>query len=260
MRDRAISVVHRDRTIYRGPAVSLLQQIMNEFVDSLRPPRLEPSLVSGALAHLNMAKIHPFKYGNGRVARMLQTLIVARNGLLSPILTSIDEWFANNSEEYYSVLAQIDDGRWYVNRSASCWVQFCLRGHYHQISTLVRRIQNYNEMFRRIDTLIDRYRLPKHADSSLFDAASGQVITNASYRRLSGVDFRAASGVLLRLVRIGLLRSSGEHKGRIYEAGPNLKTVCDFLLQPDLQDPYSLLEKDKVLRMRYFGEHQRRSD
>ena len=224
-RNRAVSVVHNDSTIYRGPAAPLLQQLMNEFVESLRPPRMEPSLVSAALAHLNMIKIHPFKHGNGRVARMLQTLITARHGFLGPVLSSIDEWFSKNSDKYYSVLEQTDRGRWRENGSATPWVQFCLKGHYHQISTLIWRIQNYDRIFRRIDILIDKRHLPKQAASSLFDAAGGQVITNSSYRRLSGVNYRAASEDLLRLVKADLLRSSGKQKGRIYEGSPNLQAV-----------------------------------
>ncbi len=41
---------------------------------------------------LNLVLIHPFRDGNGRMARCLQTLVLAREGMVSPIFASIEEY------------------------------------------------------------------------------------------------------------------------------------------------------------------------
>lgn len=59
----------------------------------------------GALAHLNLLMIHPFRDGNGRMARARQTFVLARNAIVEPAFSSIEEWLGDNTEDYYRVLA-----------------------------------------------------------------------------------------------------------------------------------------------------------
>jgi Fic family protein len=57
----------------------------------LNTERSEP-MVDVAMMHLNLVMIHPFRDGNGRVARALQTLVTARGQVLEPTFSSIEEW------------------------------------------------------------------------------------------------------------------------------------------------------------------------
>ena len=41
-------------------------------------------MTRAAMGHLNLVMIHPFSDGNGRMARALQTLVLAREGILAP--------------------------------------------------------------------------------------------------------------------------------------------------------------------------------
>ncbi|HEY5048059.1 MAG TPA: Fic family protein, partial [Rhizomicrobium sp.] len=71
-------------TVYEGPDAALVPGLIDELIKSLIPsPDIDP-IVRGAMAHLNFTMIHPFKDGNGRMARALQTLVMARDGVLSP--------------------------------------------------------------------------------------------------------------------------------------------------------------------------------
>lgn len=49
--------------------------------------------------------IHPFRDGNGRMARALQTLAASRGGLAEPTFCSMEEWLGVNTEDYYRILA-----------------------------------------------------------------------------------------------------------------------------------------------------------
>ncbi|MCK9899146.1 Fic family protein [Frankia sp. Cpl3] len=59
------------------------------------------------MAHLHLVSIHPWADGNGRMSRSLQTLMIAREGVLAPEFSSIEAWLGRpgNTWEYYRELA-----------------------------------------------------------------------------------------------------------------------------------------------------------
>lgn len=79
--------VHSDQTgaiVYEGPDVELIDSLMHDLVCELQKVSETPILVRAAMAHLNLVMVHPFRDGNGRMARCLQTLVLARDGILPP--------------------------------------------------------------------------------------------------------------------------------------------------------------------------------
>jgi Fic family protein len=52
------------------------------------------------MAHLNLVMIHPFRDGNGRMARALATLVLTRSDIGEPEFCSIEEWLGANTEDY----------------------------------------------------------------------------------------------------------------------------------------------------------------
>jgi len=96
----------RDASIaaYTAPDVEQVPRLMAELVDWLGAD--EPGthlLVRAAMAHLNLVAIHPWADGNGRMSRSLQTLMIAREGVLAPEFSSIEAWLGRpgNTWEYY---------------------------------------------------------------------------------------------------------------------------------------------------------------
>ena len=86
-----IRVVHEltGKTVYDGPAPHEVPKLIDELVSQIADARsVESSTVLAAMAHLNLAMIHPFRDGNGRMSRALQTLVLTRNNVLSPVLQS----------------------------------------------------------------------------------------------------------------------------------------------------------------------------
>src|SRR5581483_7985133 len=193
------------QTVYEGPDAELIDDLIDKLVAYLKSPPREPVIVRGAMAHLNFTMIHPFKDGNGRVSRALQTLVLAREGILEPMFCSIEEWLGRVTQEYYAVLADIGQGKWNPHRDALPWVRFCLRAHYHQAATHVRRNIEYEELFDGLDKIVERERLDERVALPLFDAALGWSITNAWYRRDADVSELAASRDLKKLSDLGLL-------------------------------------------------------
>ena len=83
----------RNLRVYEGPEADEVPLLMQELVGSLKTTNDAcPVFVRAAMAHLNLVMIHPFRDGNGRMARALQTMVLAREKILSPEFSSIEEW------------------------------------------------------------------------------------------------------------------------------------------------------------------------
>lgn len=71
-----------------------------------RPERTSP-LVKAALAHVQFETIHPFLDGNGRVGRLLITLILCAEGVLSKPMLYLSLYFKVHRAQYYTLLDQV---------------------------------------------------------------------------------------------------------------------------------------------------------
>lgn len=80
--------------------------------------------------HLNLVMIHPFRDGNGRMARALQTMARAEDHIVEPTFCSIEEWLGNNTKQYYEALAAVGRGAWQPFNDAALWIKFNLRAHH----------------------------------------------------------------------------------------------------------------------------------
>ena len=130
-------------------------------------------LVRAAMAHLNLVMIHPFRDGNGRMARALQTLVLSRGGIGEPAFSSIEEWLGSNTEDYYRVLAATGAGAWHPERSSALWVKFNLRAHHIQAQTVRRRYREAGKLWLAFDQLIGEFGLAERVADELFDASLG---------------------------------------------------------------------------------------
>jgi len=72
-------------TAYTAPPALEVSELLGELVTSLEESTgsIDPA-VEAAMAHLNLVSIHPFEDGNGRISRIIQSLVLARDGQLAP--------------------------------------------------------------------------------------------------------------------------------------------------------------------------------
>jgi len=128
--------------VYEGPEPEAVPQLTDALVAQLRGHEDVPAMIRAAMAHLNLAMIHPFRDGNGRMARCLQTLVLARDRILSPEWMSIEEHLGVHTQDYYKILGTVGQGAWSPTRDARPWVHFCLRAHFAQAALVLRRIKD----------------------------------------------------------------------------------------------------------------------
>ncbi|MDE2112931.1 MAG: Fic family protein [Alphaproteobacteria bacterium] len=239
-------VVVRDpggETVYEGPDASLVPVLMDELVKSLLPDRTVDSIVRGAMAHLNLTLIHPFKDGNGRMARALQTLVMARDGVLSPVFCSVEEWLGRNTHAYYDILAEVGQGKWHPERNALPWIKFCLRAHFQQAATLIQRNRALSRAFEEISKIIAAHGLHQRVEMTLVDATFGYKVRSGRYQEENSVSDVVASRDLRRLCELDLLEPVGEKRGRYYVASQILKDIYAKARRDDVRaaDPYEIV-------------------
>lgn len=227
--------VERDETgevVYTGPDADLVPKLIDGMLTALHADDSSP-LVRGAMVHLNLVMIHPFRDGNGRMARCLQTLVLARDRIVAPIFSSIEEFLGRNTEAYYDILADVGAGAWHPQRDARPWVRFCLRAHYLQALTVQRRREEIELLWERSLGLAEDGGLPERAAAALMDAAYGRRIRRSGYQSLTQsvvgeeVSDLTASRDLAAMTEAGLLDARGQTRGRFYVASDRLATVRD---------------------------------
>jgi Fic family protein len=233
----------RGVNVYQGPDAAQVPTLMRALSASLSESAGDEPLVRGAMAHLNLVMIHPFRDGNGRMARALQTMVLAQDDVVEPTFSSIEEWLGNNTQSYYDVLAATGHGSWQPERDASLWVKFNLRAHHMQAHTVRRRFDEAEAQWRRIDELLAANKLNERLGPALFDAILGLRVTRPSYVKLTDLDERTATRDLVRAAELGLLDARGERRGRYYVAGEPLRQMQEQLRaeRTPLEDPYPTL-------------------
>ncbi len=248
-----VFVVNEDlgETVYEGPPAELVPSLIRELIERVQEPAdASPVMVRAAMAHLNLVMIHPFKDGNGRMARCLQALILAREGVqAAPEFCSIEEYLGANEQRYYDVLAEVGHGAWHPERDASPWIRFCLTAHYRQAKTVLRRAREAQRFWALAEKEIESRGLPERMIAPLHHALSGFALRNSTYRGIveGEISENLASRDLKALVDADLLQPHGEKRGRHYtpvqamrDQHVSIKKSVRATVRVD-EDPYDLL-------------------
>lgn len=204
-------------------------------IRTMSAAQLGDPLIPAAMAHLNLAKIHPFKDGNGRMSRALQTLVLAREGILEPEWCSIEEYLGDNTDAYFRVLAKVGKGRWSPQSDPLPWIRFCLQAHYVQGARVLRRVRESRLVWGRLEAICKQSSLPERCAFALFDASAGLRVSNASYRNLlrfevEDIPRQAASRDLHAMVEHGLLKRLGDSSNSYYNPGRPLLAIRESVI------------------------------
>src|SRR5215203_6484387 len=247
-----------DEIVYEGPPNDEVPGLISEMLIALDRDT-EPVVIKAAMAHLNLTMIHPFSDGNGRMARCLQTLVLARDRVIAPVFSSIEEFLGRNTDAYYRLLEEVGAGGWHPDRDARPWVRFCMRAHYLQAITTMRRRREIENLWNQCVSLAEGHRLPERCAAGLMDAAIGTRIRRKAYRLSAEaamgeeISDLTASRDLKSMVDTGLLNAVGERRGRYYLAGEVLTQVREQIRMArppkSSDDPFAIVRERRQLKL-----------
>ncbi|HEY2141450.1 MAG TPA: Fic family protein [Solirubrobacteraceae bacterium] len=234
---------------YEGPPFDRVPDLIGAMIAELEDSDAHV-LVRAAMVHLNLVMVHPFRDGDGRMARALQTLILAREEIRAPVFSSIEEYLGRNTESYYEVLGEVGQGHWQPENDARPWLRYCLGAHYHQARTQIRRVQETERLYEACTEIAMGHGLPERTIGALAEAAYGLRLTHSAYKVImeitagETISGQTASRDLRALVDARLLKPVGQTRGRHYVAEPILlaerKRIRSSRSPRETSDPFEL--------------------
>jgi Fic family protein len=203
------------------PPPAEMHEALDAFEKYLHGSSRLPPLARLGLIHYQFETIHPFLDGNGRIGRLLITLLLCAWDLLPEPLLYLSAYFEARRHTYYDLLLEVSQrGDW------GGWLVFFLRGVASQSRDAVaraRRLQDLREGYReRFQRARAGARLLQVVDM-LF---ARPVLTVRQVEAALGVNFPSAQRYVNRLEEAGLLReTTGKARNRIYQADQVLLAI-----------------------------------
>ena len=209
---------------YTGPDGDAVVELMDEVVESLEVKRDVdvPLVVRAAMAHLNVISVHPFEDGNGRISRIVQSLVLAREGIASPEFFSIEEYLGAHTQEYYAALREAQGGSYQPERDASGWVTFCVEAHIAQARARLAQIDEAAARWDYLEGLVAERNWPDRLVIALEQSLAGRT-DRGTYGAEADVSPATASGDFRRLLDAGLVVQRGRSRNIGYVASEDLR-------------------------------------
>ena len=195
------------------PPAHALADCMSDLERFLHAPAADlPALVRAGLAHAQFETIHPFLDGNGRIGRLLISLLLYHDGVLRQPLLYLSLYFKERRTEYYAFLDGIRrHGDW------EAWLLFFLDGVTRTARGAVATAGRLDALFRE-----DRSKIqPGRAAGSalrLHQAISERPIISLSAAAAhTGLSFRTIAAAMRELERLGIARElTGRRRNRLF--------------------------------------------
>jgi Fic family protein len=215
------------RLVYQGPDAQEVPALMLETVRWLQEGDLDTHVVvRAAMAHLHVISIHPFRDGNGRVSRIVQSLVLARDGLLSPAFGSIEEHLGENTPAYYAALQDAHGERYETDRDVTAWVAFCIDAHLAQARRRLAQIETAGSRWSLLEDLVQRRGWPERLVIALEQSLLGGS-SRGLYAREAQVSLATATADFRRLLDAGLVVQRGQGRTTRYYASEELRATVE---------------------------------
>ncbi len=212
---------------YVPPPPSEMMASLDEFEKYMYLPSDLPPLVRMAILHYQFEAIHPFIDGNGRIGRLLISLMLVTEGLLPQPLLYLSAFFERHRSDYYRLLLEVSQrGNW------TEWIIFFLRGVAEQAEDAIVRANKLQKLSSEYRDQLQAARaaaaLLKLADR-LFKTP---IITVQAAMKILGQSQPAAQHNIDRLVEAGILEeATGRQRNRVYVANRIMRIVEDESVQ-----------------------------
>lgn len=200
---KSVGIVFETASPFDTPR--LMADLVQWFQSELQERRMHP-LLSIAVFIVHFLAIHPFQDGNGRLSRILTTLLLLQAGYTYVPYSSLERIVEAHKEQYYLALRRTQQTIYTDNSTMMEWLGFFLRSLRQQVAVLEKKIENEERLGKLAPLSADLLRHARDLGNlTVRDAVS---LTDAN-RNTIKVHLR-------RLVARGLLRQEGKGKGTRY--------------------------------------------
>lgn len=197
---------------YMPPKTRQVPKLIGDFLvwlNSEEARDLNP-IILAAIAHYEVARIHPFVDGNGRTARLLASLILYKSGLDHRRFFALDDYYDQNRSEYYAALKKVQDDKGDLTR----WLEYFTDGMLHSVEVLKELIIKLG--FAKQAKGADQLELSPRQIKILEIAKEKGRITNKDLRLKFKISRQAILKEISKLVELKLIKITGKGRGAYY--------------------------------------------
>ena len=187
--------------------MTALERFLNDRDDGL------PHLLRAGLAHVQFETIHPFLDGNGRVGRILVTLLLAETGVLREPLLYLSLYFKQHRSRYYELLETTRrTGDW------ERWLAFFLNGVTEAAESAVDTTERLVSLFERNRARVRALGRRPGSAAAVHEALRKRPLLSLSEAsRRTHLTFRTVASAMEVLVELGIAREiTGRRRGRLF--------------------------------------------
>lgn len=183
----------------------------------------EQILIKTALSHVEFEALHPFKDGNGRVGRMLITLMLWNAGVISAPHFYISRYFEENKDAYIDAMRSVSkDNDW------TGWCVLFLTAVEKQAIHNLEIAESIRALYERMRDIFSEKLASRYHDKALDFVFMNPVFRNNKFISEAGIPTSTAYNFIKTLVEEGLLVTIQEPAGRrpaLYSFEPLLRLV-----------------------------------
>ena len=224
-RDQSVAIGSASRFVPADP--HQVAPLLDDFLTFLREGRSMPIIVQLAVMHYHFEAIHPFNDGNGRVGRLLITLMLCERGALSQPLLYLSAFFDEHREEYYDhLLAVSRHGCW------GEWIEFFARGVAEQATDAALRTRKLLELAREYRQLAIQAGHSSKALLVIDELFSSPYLTVNLVAQATGTLTKHAGKLISGLVALGILRETTNRKRNRIFCADRIVELLDKPLTP----------------------------
>jgi Fic family protein len=190
-----------DESRFVPPSHTALTPILRDFEKFLNTPADRPVVVDMALMHYQFETIHPFMDGNGRIGRLLFSLLLCERGLLPQPLLYLSAYLEQHNDEYRDhLLAVSQRGEW------SGWIRFLARGVTEQARDAATRAGRLLDLWREYQRKVGSLTRAGAAVRLVDLVFTHPFITIPNAANFLDQTYPAAQNNVEKLVEAGILR------------------------------------------------------
>lgn len=183
----------------------------------------EPALIKSAMTHVEFEALHPFKDGNGRIGRMLITLMLWKSGTISAPHFYISGFFEEHKDEYIDTMRSVSEtGDW------DKWCAFFLKAIEQQAIRNLEIAENIRQLYEEMKQVFSDTLASKWSVTALDFIFTNPVFRNNKFTSQSGIPAATASRFTKALLEKGIIRTKEEAAGRrpaLYSFEPLMNLV-----------------------------------
>lgn len=197
---------------YTAPNHKQVPQLVTELCDWIndsRKEKLSPIIIA-AMAHAEIAAIHPFVDGNGRAARLLATLILYTENYDFRKLFALENYYNNNRPAYYEAIHM---GKTYQERKTNDltkWLEYFVIGFLAEMELVMDKIKPF--LYLKTTKSKKKIILTKREMQILDFAQEMNHISSNDIEDILTVSKRTAQRHLVQLIKKGLIKKHGDKK------------------------------------------------